>query len=156
MKIQFNLNEKDITVETQADTSLMEVLRDLGCNSVKYGCGSGICGSCTVLLNNKPVSSCKIPVALVHTSSIVTLESFSKTEEYQFIIKGFEKAGIKLCGYCNSGKIFTAYSLLQYKTIPKTDEIEKKFKNLSPCCTDTNSLVAGLKYALAYKQKKQG
>lgn len=155
MKIPLILNNEKIIVDAQADTSLMEVLRDLKCNSVKCGCGNGICGSCTILLNDKPVSSCKIPVALAHEANITTLEYFSKSEDYQFIIKGFEKAGIKLCGYCNAGKIFTTYVIISNPTIPKNEEIEKQFKNLAPCCTDTNSLVSGVKYALAYKQKKQ-
>lgn len=155
MKIPFKLNDEKIIVDAQVDTSLMEVLRNLKCNSVKYGCGNGICGACTVLLNNKPVSSCKIPVALVHEAEVVTLEHFSKSEDYQYISKGFEKAGIKLCGYCNAGKIFTTYALLNNPVIPKTEEIEKHLKHLSPCCTDTNTLISGIKYALAYKQKKQ-
>lgn len=155
MKIPFILNDEKIIVDTQVDTSLMEVLRNLKCSSVKCGCGNGICGSCTILLNDKPVSACKIPVALVHEASVTTLEHFSKSDDYQFITKGFEKAGIKLCGYCNSGKIFTTYTFLKNSSLPKSEDIEKQFKNLAPCCTDTNSLVNGVKYALAYKQKKQ-
>lgn len=153
MKISLMLNGEKTIIDAQPDTSLMEVLRTLNLTSVKCGCGNGLCGSCTVLLNDKPVAACKIPVALVNENEIITMEAFSKTEEYESITKGFEKAGIKLCGYCNAGKIFTTYSFLKLNNLPSSQEIEQQVKHLAPCCTDTQLLIRGIRYSLAFNQK---
>jgi len=153
MKISLMLNGEKTIIDAQPDTSLMEVLRSLNLNSVKCGCGNGVCGSCTVLLNDKPVSACKIPVALVNDSEIITMEHFVKTEEYTSISKGFEKAGIKLCGYCNAGKYFTTNSFLKLNNLPTAEEIEQQIKHLAPCCTNTQLLIRGIKYSMAFYQK---
>ena len=150
MKIPVTLNGTKTIFEANADDSLMKVLHKNSCPSVKEGCGSGFCGSCTVLLDDKPVASCKIPAGIVKGNEIVTLEAFSKTEDYDVIIQGFNKAGIKLCGYCNAGKIFTAYHILKQSKIPAREEVFANVRHLSPCCTDLETLVNGIFYAYKY------
>lgn len=148
MNVTVILNGDKTILEAPADDSLLDVLRRKGCPSVKCGCGKGVCGSCTVLLNDKPVASCKIPLGIIHNSDIVTLEYFERTKEYSIITKGFELAGIKLCGYCNAGKIFTAYQLLKMNKIPNRDEIREQVQSLAPCCTDLNTLINGIIWAI--------
>lgn len=150
MTIPFTLNEKEIQIEANADDTLLEVLRKNSCLSVKCGCSKGYCGSCTVLLDDKPVASCKIPFALIKKHSITTLEHFSKTNEYSDIIKGFSKAGIKLCGYCDAGKIFCAYKILKIKKSIKKEDIAQEIKHLAPCCTDRETLITGISNAIKY------
>ncbi|MCR4734968.1 MAG: 2Fe-2S iron-sulfur cluster binding domain-containing protein [Treponema sp.] len=148
MKIPVTLNGTKTDFEADPDESLMKVLRKYKCMSVKEGCNKGFCGSCTVLLDNNPVASCKVPVGLVKDGDIVTLDYFRKTEECLDILKGFSKAGIKLCGYCDAGKIFTTYEILKMNKMPSRKEITEKVRHLSPCCTDLETLVNGILYAI--------
>lgn len=153
MKIPVTLNGTKTTLECEPDELLMKVLHKSGCASVKCGCTKGFCGSCTVLLDDKPVATCKIPTAIVRNCDIVTLDYFTKTEEYSYIMDGFNKAGIKLCGYCNAGKIFTAYQFLKLTKKPSREEIEHQVRHLSPCCTDIDTLINGIIYTLNSRNK---
>lgn len=148
MNVPVILNGNKTILEAPADETLMSVLRRIGCASVKCGCGQGTCGSCTVLLNDNPVATCKIPLGIIQNADIVTLEYFERTKEYSIIMKGFELAGIKLCGLCNSGKIFSAYQLVKLNKIPTRDEIYEQVRSLAPCCTDLNTLINGIILAL--------
>ena len=67
---------------------------------------------------------------------------------------GFNKAGIKLCGYCNSGKIFSAYQILKNTKIPTRQEIKEQMQHLSSCCTDLETLVNGVIYAMQLQAKR--
>ena len=148
MNVTVALNGNKTILEAPADDTLMTVLRRIGCSSVKCGCGQGSCGSCTVLLNDNPVATCRIPIGIIHNADIVTLEYFERTKEYSIITKGFELAGIKLCGLCNSGKIFSAYQLIKMNKIPSRAEIMEQVRSLAPCCTDLNTLINGIIIAL--------
>ena len=141
MNVPVTLNGNKTILEAPADDTLMTVLRRIGCSSVKCGCGQGSCGSCTVLLNDNPVG-------IIQNADIVTLEYFERTKEYSIIMKGFELAGIKLCGLCNSGKIFSAYQLVKMNKIPTRSEIREQVRSLAPCCTDLNTLINGIVIAL--------
>ncbi len=148
MNVPVILNGNKTILEAPADETLMSVLRRIGCSSVKCGCGQGTCGSCTVLLNDSPVATCKIPLGIIQNADLVTLEYFERTKEYSIIMKGFELAGIKLCGLCDSGKIFSAYQLVKLNRIPTRDEIYEQVRSLAPCCTDLNTLINGIILAL--------
>ena len=148
MNVPVILNGNKTILEAPADETLMSVLRRIGCSSVKCGCGQGTCGSCTVLLNDSPVATCKIPLGIIQNADIVTLEYFERTKEYSIIMKGFELAGIKLCGLCDSGKIFSAYQLVKLNRIPTREEIYEQVRSLAPCCTDLNTLINGIILAL--------
>ncbi|MCF0241484.1 MAG: 2Fe-2S iron-sulfur cluster binding domain-containing protein [Treponema sp.] len=148
MKIPLTLNSNKLILDCAPEESLLSVLRNQGCLSVKTGCAKGYCGSCTVLLDGNPVPSCKIPVSIIKGSEIITLEYFTKTEEYNAIISGFKKADINLCGYCNSAKIFAAYQVLCLKQNLTREDIAVYLKNLAPCCTDLDTLINGIIYAM--------
>lgn len=148
MNVPVILNGNKTILEAPADETLMSVLRRIGCASIKCGCGQGTCGSCTVLLNDNPVATCKIPLGIIQNADIVTLEYFERTKEYTMIMKGFELAGIKMCGLCDSGKIFSAYQLIKLNKIPTRDEIYEQVRSLAPCCTDLNTLIRGIILAI--------
>lgn len=156
MNIPIILNGERIMIQASADETLLNVLRTQKCLSVKEGCSKGSCGSCTVLLNKKPVPSCKIPIALVINQEIETLEYFYKSEIYTDIIKGFSKAGIKLCGFCNTGKIFAAAYIIGLNEKPTRTSIRENVKHLSPCCTDINTLINGIIYAFDFYSRRTG
>lgn len=153
MNIPITINGSKIILDARPEESLMSILRKNDFPSVKCGCTKGFCGSCVVLLNDNPVPSCKIPVGIIRDNDVVTLEYFEGTKEYQAIMQGFEFAGIKLCGYCNSGKIFTTYQILKMNRIPSRSEITNLVKTLSPCCTDQLTLVNGIIWALEIMNK---
>ena len=155
MKIPVTLNGTKTILDAHADESLMKVLHNSGCPSVKSGCSSGFCGACTILLDDKPAAACKIPAGIIRNSDIVTLDYFVKTEEYSTIMAGFQKAGIKLCGYCTAGKVFSAYQILKASKMPTRQEITDYVKALSPCCTDLDTLVNGIIYAIQISNKRQ-
>lgn len=156
MKIPIIINNTKTVIESQPDKSLLSVLRSMKLFDTKTGCAKGICGNCTILLNGKPVPSCKIPVAIVKDQTVTTLEYFKQTEIYSNIIKGFSKAGIKMCGYCNAGKIFAAYSIITSGKKPVKQFIYEHIKNLSLCCTDTKTLAEGIIYACDLNLKNNG
>lgn len=153
MNISVILNGTKTILEAAPDDSLMKVLRNQSLMTVKCGCNSGLCGSCTVLLDDKPVASCKIPIGIINNSTIETLEYFRNSKDYEIITQGFELANIKLCGYCNAGKIFCAYQILKKNKIPTREQIINQVKTLSPCCTDINTLANGIIYAFEIKDK---
>ena len=155
MKIPVTLNGSKIILDAHADESLMRVLHKNGCPSVKSGCSGGFCGACTILLDDRPAAACKIPAGIVRNADIVTLDYFVKTEEYSFIMSGFQKAGIKLCGYCTAGKVFSAYQILKMPKMPTRQEITDYVKTLSPCCTDLETLVNGIIYAIQISNRRQ-
>jgi carbon-monoxide dehydrogenase small subunit len=153
MNIPITLNGDKIILDSRPEDSLMAVLRRLSCPSVKCGCTSGYCGACSVLLNDSPVASCKIPVGIIRDTDIVTLDYFKRTKEYTTIMQGFELAQIKLCGYCDSGKIFSAYQLLKSNKNLTRQEISDHVKHLSPCCTDLATLTNGILLAIEISNK---
>lgn len=155
MNIPVILNGEKIFFQADSEEKLSSVLRRNGCLSVKTACAKGRCGSCTVLLNEKPVPSCRLPVALAINQKIETLEGFSKSEEYTAIMKGFEKAGIELCGFCNSGKIFAAHSVICANVRPNRAAVAEKIRHLAPCCTDLDTLINGILYAFEFNSRKK-
>lgn len=154
MNISTNINGTDVMLSCNPDSSLLSVLRNNKLYSAKRGCEDGICGSCTVLLDGNPVPSCLVPICLVEKKNVQTLEYFQKTDEYADIIKGFNKAGIKLCGFCNAGKIFAARTILLSNSKPTRKSIQEQVSHLSPCCTDEDTLINGIIYALEYHLKR--
>lgn len=155
MKVPVILNGTKSILEGPAEEVLLKNLQKNTEHSVKSGCLNGLCGVCTVLINDKPAAACKLPIGILKNSDIVTLDYFSKTEEYKSIQEGFEKAGIHLCGYCNAGKFFCAYEVLKINKKSTRKEIADYVKHLSPCCVDLDTLVNGIIYAIAINDRKQ-
>jgi carbon-monoxide dehydrogenase small subunit len=94
MIIPVTINDEQTQIDAEPDAKLLTVLRQRGLTDTKCGCLEGLCGACTVLLNNLPVPSCLIPVAALRDASIVTLSHFAKTDFYADIQKAFETAGV--------------------------------------------------------------
>ena len=152
MKITMILNSHKINLDCNHETSLLELLREKNLISVKCGCMKGVCGSCTVLLNGKAVPSCLVKAPLAHNCTVETLEGFFETDDYKDIIAGFEQAGIRLCGFCNAGKIFAAYELMHRKN--KKDEIMQLTSSFHCACTEPVQLANGIVYAIAKSHKR--
>lgn len=156
MKIPVMLNSEKMIIDADPTENLCTVLRKLGLLSVKAGCGKGKCGSCTVLLDNNPVPSCIIPMGIVRNASIETLEFFSLTKEAEDIQTGFKQAGITMCGYCNSARIFSTYALLSRVYKPTSEELEQLADSIECSCTDRRTFINGVLYATAAKHEREG
>ena len=118
-------NRKNYTVNTEADTPLLWVLRDiLGLTGTKYGCGEGICGSCVVHINGKADRSCSIAVKDVVGKSITTIEGLAENPEHP-IFKAWIELEVSQCGYCQPGQIMTLTALLNENPNPSKSEIEE-------------------------------
>ncbi len=122
MQITFTLNHKKVTAEIAADTVLLDLVRSLGCKSVKRGCETSNCGLCTVFLDEKPVLSCSVLAARVNGRSVTTLEGLQEeAAEFGFIAD----QGAEQCGFCNPGFIMNALALFRENPDPGEDEIKE-------------------------------
>ncbi len=155
MKIPLTLNGKKTVIEADTHDTLLHILRRETLYSVKCGCERGLCGNCMVLFNNSPVPSCQITSQILKNANIETLEGFKNNPVYQDIMSGFSQAGVHLCGWCNAGKILTAYNLIAQKTRPDMDQILTSIKSIEPCCTDRKTLANGIVYAIAANHSRE-
>ncbi len=133
--INFTLNGKSVTLETDADRSLLWVLRtDLELTGAKYGCGVGLCGSCTVIVDGRVVRSCQAKLEYVQGKDVTTIEGLARNGRLHPLQQAFWEAGGFQCGYCTPGMIMNAYGLLLEKPRPTRDEIiEGMEPNLCRC-----------------------
>ena len=125
MAIEFSLNGTNVSIDVDADTPLLEVLRnDVELNGPKFGCGLAQCGACAVLLDGVSVRSCVLPVQSVAGKKITTLEGLGDADNPHPLQQAFIDEQALQCGYCASGVITTAAALLQEKPSPTEDEIK--------------------------------
>lgn len=157
MILKFNLNNKDISIETDPAVRLSTLLREsFNMLNTKENCYNGHCGACTVLLNNNPVPSCIIPVFTVEGKNVVTLEGFQERDEFEIIDKSLKNAGTDICSYCRQGRILVIYSLLLKNMELSDNQIYKALSGNRCECTDFKSLKKGIKLALlTYNRKKR-
>ena len=121
MEIKLKLNSKLITASVEADTVLLDFLRDHGCLSVKRGCDTSNCGLCTVLMDGKPILSCSTLAVRADGHEIFTLEGL-QAEASDFV--GFiADQGADQCGFCNPGFVMNTIALLRENPDPTDDEI---------------------------------
>ena len=123
MSIEFKLNGSKTKLDPQPETTLLWVLREhLKLTGTKFGCGSGLCGACTVHLNGQPIRSCITPVSALAGKSVTTIEGLSKNRSHP-LQKAWIEAQVPQCGYCQSGQIMQAAALLESNKNPSRDEI---------------------------------
>jgi aerobic-type carbon monoxide dehydrogenase small subunit (CoxS/CutS family) len=112
------------SVDAPGEESLLFVLRNhLNLTGTKYGCGEGQCGACTVLINGRATRSCLIPVSSAANLKIETIESLERDGQLNSVQQAFVDEGAMQCGYCTSGMIVAATSLLRHTPHPTDDQI---------------------------------
>ena len=133
--IYFKLNDKPVNVTVDGERMLLWVLRnDLGVTGPKYGCGAALCGACTVLVDNEALLSCQTPVKEVKGREVLTIEGLAKNGRLHPLQKAFMKHDALQCGFCTSGMILKAHSLLTKNSSPSRGEIiEGMDGNLCRC-----------------------
>jgi aerobic-type carbon monoxide dehydrogenase small subunit (CoxS/CutS family) len=133
--IRFMLNGNAVTLDTEPDRTLLWVLRtDLALTGTKYGCGVGLCGSCTVILDGRAVRSCQTKLRDVQGKRVTTIEGLARDGQLHPLQQAFYDVGGFQCGYCTPGMIMNAYGLLLEKPRPTRDEIVQGMEyNLCRC-----------------------
>ncbi len=122
--INFQLNGKPVRLTADGERKLLWVLRtDLALTGSKYGCGRGICGACTVLINQKAVRSCQIPVREVKGQKVLTIEGLAQNGTLHPLQRAFMAQNALQCGFCTPGMILNALSLLTENPAPTEKEI---------------------------------
>jgi aerobic-type carbon monoxide dehydrogenase small subunit (CoxS/CutS family) len=144
MAIPLLVNGAEHRVDAADDESLLTVLRDkLGLTGTKYGCGEGQCGACTVLLDSKPVRSCRLPLSAAAHKKITTIEGLQAGDRLHPVQEAFLQAEAFQCGYCTSGMIMSAVALLDKNTNPSPQEIIRHMDgNICRCGTYPRILAA--------------
>ena len=133
---QLNVNGKAVTVDVAPDTPLLWVLRDaLHLTGTKFGCGIGQCGACTVHIDGVAQKSCQFPVQAVAGKTITTIEGLSPDGSHP-VQKAWIAEQVPQCGYCQSGQIMRAASLLAKSPKPTDADIDETMsENLCRCGT---------------------
>lgn len=133
---KLHVNGKVREVKVEPETPLLWVLREqVGLTGTKYGCGVAQCGACSVHINGQLQRSCAIPVgSLKPTDRIVTIEGLAKSASHP-VQKAWAQVDVPQCGYCQSGQIMAAASLLARKPMPTDADIDEAMTNICRCGT---------------------
>jgi len=129
------INDKKYSYNASNDMPLLWVLRDiLGLTGTKYGCGKGLCGSCSVLVDGDSVRSCNLPVSAVQGKSITTIEGLSnKNKNLQ---DAWNEVNVPQCGFCQPGQLISAAALLNKNPNPDDEDISNAMSgNICRCGT---------------------
>ena len=133
---EYNLtvNNSRYTVDVDADTPLLWVLRDsLGLRGTKYGCGVGVCGSCTVIVNGAAEQACSLPISSIDGARVLTIEGLSEDRSHP-LQRAFVAEEAPQCGYCHPGQIMQAHALLAARPRPSEEEINQAFSGVLCRC----------------------
>ncbi len=148
--ISFTLNRKPERVTADDGRMLLWVLRgDLGLTGTKFGCDAGVCGACTVIVDQEPVRSCSIPIKDIAGKKVVTIEGLSQDGKLHPIQEALVKHHAFQCGYCTPGMILKAYALLLKKPRPTRDEIVRHMDDNLCRCGSHNRIVEAIEEAAA-------
>lgn len=137
--IKLTVNGQPHSVEvSDSTTPLLWVLRDeLGLVGTKYGCGRGLCGACTILLNGIAMRSCQLPIAALQGQSITTIEGLAGADgELTALQQAWIDEDVPQCGYCQSGQLMTATALMRVNPTPDDEAIDSAMAgNICRCGT---------------------
>ena len=130
--MKLKINRKEYQVDAEEQMPLLWVLRDrLQMTGTKFGCGMGLCGSCTVHLDGVPVRSCSLPVAAAAGKDITTVEGLPMGP----LQEAWQEFEVPQCGYCQSGQLMAAASLLVQHPKPTDEQIDQAMINICRCGT---------------------
>jgi aerobic-type carbon monoxide dehydrogenase small subunit (CoxS/CutS family) len=151
MNVTFTVNGAARTVDADPSTPLLYVLRnDLGLNGAKFGCGLGQCGACTVIVDDRAVFSCLLPLSAARGRRVRTVEGLGGPGRLGPVQAAFEAEQAAQCGYCIAGMIMRAQALLEQNNRPTEAQIRAAMSpNLCRCGTHMRILRAVRRAAVA-------
>lgn len=153
MKIYFELNGAPRYTEVEPGESLLSLLRRLGMKSVKDGCGSGDCGTCTVLVDGRAARSCLMFAPQVQGKKITTVEGLGSLSAPHPLQLAFVEAGAVQCGFCTPGMILVAYELLSRTASPTPAEVRAAIAGNLCRCTGYRKIVDAVLLAADWKRE---
>lgn len=153
MLINIELNGKKIAREIEADTLLIDFVRNEGCSSVKRGCETANCGLCTVFLDEKPILSCSYLAARANGHKVTTLEGLQ--EEAAEFGAFIADQGAEQCGFCNPGFIMNALALFRENPNPCEEEIKEYLAGNLCRCSGYEGQLRGIMKFLEWKNNKE-
>jgi aerobic carbon-monoxide dehydrogenase small subunit len=147
-QIKFKVNGDEYSVAVDPSRTLNEVLRDdLNLTGTKLGCGTGDCGACSVMVDDRTVSSCLTLAVSVDGKSVRTVEGLASGEELHPVQEAFVQTGAIQCGFCTSGMEMAAVHLLEHNPSPTELEIRKGLSGHLCRCTGYNQIVEAVSVA---------
>ncbi len=146
--IELFVNGEPVEVAVEPRETLVEVLRDhMGLTGTKEGCGTGECGSCTVLVEGRPILSCLIPAVECHKQNIVTIEGIGKENRLSPVQQAFVDCGAIQCGFCTPGMVLSSEVLLKENPKPEETDIYKALEGNLCRCTGYNKIIEAVHLA---------
>ena len=135
MPVRFTINDKNVSLDIDPQTPLLETLRnDLELNGPKFGCGLAQCGACSVLIDDRVARSCVIPVSAVNGRKVTTLEGLGNAQKPHPLQTAFIEEQALQCGFCTNGMIINAADLLSRNPAPEKEDIRQALAaNLCRC-----------------------
>ena len=145
--LKLTVNGKDHSVDVPDDTPLLWVIRDLvGLTGTKFGCGSGLCGSCTVHVNGEAVKSCVTQVSDAKGKKITTIEGLSSDGNHP-VQQAWRELNVPQCGFCQAGQIMQAAELLKNNPKPSDEEILDAMSGNICRCGCYQRIIAAVRHA---------
>lgn len=139
------VNDRKREFVAESDATLLTVLRDsLGITSPKRGCNQGVCGSCTVLVNDRPQRACLTLAATCQDKRVTTIEGFAGDSLMTVLQDQFQRCGAVQCGFCTSGVLISAYKLLCESPEPTVKEVKANLSGNICRCTGYQKILDGV------------
>lgn len=148
MRIDFTVNGAAFSLDVDPRETLLHVLRErLGLRGTKYGCGEGECGACTVILNDRTVNACLVPVGQAHGAQILTIEGMLEDPIGRPLIETFAEHGAVQCGFCTPGFVISARALLAANPRPSIKETQEALAGNLCRCTGYTKIIEAVAVA---------
>jgi carbon-monoxide dehydrogenase small subunit len=155
LQIEFTLNGRPHAMDVNAGETLLELLRRLGMKSVKFACGTGNCGACTVLLDGRPVMSCIMLAPQVNGRAVVTVEGLAQAGNLHPLQQAFIDHGAPQCGFCTPGMLMAAAGLLAENPDPTREEVREAISGNICRCSGYVAVVDAI-LAAARRMREEG
>ncbi len=156
LSILLNINSRDYPLQVESNWTLLYVIRELlRFTGSKYGCGTGDCGACKVLIDGEAKNSCTLLARNMEGKKIVTIEGVSQGGQLHPIQQAFIDAGAIQCGFCTPGMVITSIALLSKSPDPTEDEILEALGNNLCRCTGYKKIVEAIRLAALQMQEKE-
>lgn len=150
MEIELHVNGEKQRFKIEGDETLLHVLRENGYTEVKAGCEEGLCGSCLVLLDGKPVNSCQVLAGSVNGADVRTVKGI----DADWIVESLADAGAIQCGFCSPGFSIAIYAFLKENPEPDTNEIKRAIDGNLCRCTGYVKIIEGIKLAVRRRNER--
>ena len=150
MKLSFILNGKEISLETEPDKRLLDLLRnDLHMTGTKEGCAEGECGACTVIIDGEAVHACLVVACQLEGKEVLTIEGLEENGELSSIQRNFVEETAIQCGYCTTGMIMSAKALLMHVPDPTEEQIRTALSGNICRCSGYTQIIRAVKRTAA-------